>query len=407
MNIMNSCTINGNKSQHYLFTIRDYLLTHNIPYNPDDFTALNERKQGKVFNVNEHIKALVYSLLSARVPWVRIVPHLNQLNMLFRGYDPDFIKSMPGDYFSDGIFSLNCGSQCTRAQMNVLAKNVDMLQKLDRQYNGIDNYVTSAPAIEIANDLSKPSSPHKLHQIGPALAWEYLRNVGIDGAKPDVHMTRFLGADRMGKGINAPATDKEVWEQVNEISRETGLSLYAIDALIWEFCAAGYAEICTEVPKCSQCPIRNFCKKGSNSVKIATTKKEVTVTHADTAISKVAPDMDSSQIVERLVAYAKSRGLKFRAINLKDSSPYAVLNGKSSIGYRKKMALTPGSRKTTDVNKIVIFCTDEDKERIESVMHKKDLGNLKDKDRPSCFLFEAEEFPEAVTLLLKNKKNRA
>ena len=40
---------------------------------------------------------------------------------------------------------------------------------------------------------------YKLHQVGEALAWEYIRNVGIDGAKPDTHIRRFLGSNRMGE----------------------------------------------------------------------------------------------------------------------------------------------------------------------------------------------------------------
>ncbi len=249
-----------NTQTHYLFTIRDYLLSHNVPYNPGDFKAYNERKRGKVFTLSEHLKALVYSLMSAQTKWNNIVPHLNEVDRIFRNYDPAFVKSMPGEYFADQLFAIHCGSRCTKAQMKALADNVSMMQSLDRKYCGIDNYVTSAPAIKIAADLSAPSSPHKLKQVGEALAWEYLRNVGIDGAKPDVHMKRFLGANRMGTGRNTPATNEEVWAQVNRLSAETGLSMYEIDALIWEFCASGYGEICTEKPNCGRCPIKALCR---------------------------------------------------------------------------------------------------------------------------------------------------
>ena len=60
-----------------------------------------------------------------------------------------------------------------------------------------ESYVTSAPPEAIVRDLA--AGPHKLYGIGPALAWEYLRNVGIDGVKPDIHVCRFLGANRMGE----------------------------------------------------------------------------------------------------------------------------------------------------------------------------------------------------------------
>ena len=45
-------------------------------------------------------------------------------------------------------------------------------------------------------DLSE--GKYKLKYVGKALAWEYLRNVGVDGAKPDTHLKRILGSNRLG-----------------------------------------------------------------------------------------------------------------------------------------------------------------------------------------------------------------
>lgn len=69
--------------------------------------------------------------------------------------------------------------------------------------------MTSEPANKIVQKLPKGYSPYKMKMIGDALAWEYLRNVDVDGAKPDTHMCRFLGADRMGTGKTSPATVSE------------------------------------------------------------------------------------------------------------------------------------------------------------------------------------------------------
>lgn len=91
------------------------------------------------------------------------------------------------------------------------------------------------------------------------LAWEYLRNVGIDGAKPDTHLRRFLGADRMGTGSNSPATISEVNDQVARLSEQTGMSKVEIDNLIWSFCADGFGEVCTATPYCKSCPIADYC----------------------------------------------------------------------------------------------------------------------------------------------------
>ena len=149
----------------------------------------------------------------------------------------------------------------TKAQMEALAGNIRTFQKIEQEYGSIDAFVTSDPAAIIAQKLSDPASPYKMKMLGGALAWEYLRNVGVDGAKPDTHLRRFLGADRMGTAIHSPATPDEVHGQVEKLSKATGLYKAEIDTIIWSFSADGYGEMCTATPRCGICPIRKFCKK--------------------------------------------------------------------------------------------------------------------------------------------------
>ena len=107
--------------------------------------------------------------------------------------------------------------------------------------------------------LSSHSSNYKLKFIGEALAWEYLRNVGIDGIKPDVHTRRIMGSFRLGYSKMQEATNAEVVAAAQEISRQTGLSLSMIDALLWSFCADGEAKICVKNPSFKLCPIVEHC----------------------------------------------------------------------------------------------------------------------------------------------------
>ena len=125
-------------------------------------------------------------------------------------------------------------------------------------------------------------------------------------------------------------------------------------------------------------------------------------------IISISSKEKSRDIVIKLISYMRARGIKFDEdqINLEDSSPYAVLNGGSSVGYRKQMALTPGSRKRTSINRIVLYCNDIDSCRIEDNMEKVDLENLRDEDRPHCYTFENSEFSRVVTLLMENEENR-
>ena len=148
----------------------------------------------------------------------------------------------------------------TKAQMEALADNVRTFQHIEEEFGSIDAFITSESTDRIVEKLSSRTSPYKLKMMGEALVWEYLRNVGIDGAKPDTHLRRFLGADRMGTGEHSPATLSEVNSQISKLSEETNMSKVEIDNLIWSFCADGYGEVCTATPHCKVCPIKDRCR---------------------------------------------------------------------------------------------------------------------------------------------------
>ena len=154
---------------------------------------------------------------------------------------------------------MKCGNMNTKGQIESLSDNIHMFYRIEDEFGSIDSFITSEPADAVVKKLSKATSPYKMKLLGEALAWEYLRNVGIDGAKPDTHLRRFLGADRMGTGSNSPATISEVNDQVARLSEQTGMSKVEIDNLIWSFCADGFGEVCTATPHCKSCPTADYC----------------------------------------------------------------------------------------------------------------------------------------------------
>lgn len=242
-------------SENYLFIIRDFLDSKGLRYE----STLNQRKEGKKYSICEHIRALIYATLTNQTKWHRIESHLMEIDELFLNYDPVILKSTSGEYFADKLFELKCGNISTTSQMNALSYNINVLESIEKEYGSLDLFVLSSPAYEIVQILSKKNSKYKLKMLGEALAWEYLRNVGIDGAKPDVHLCRFFSGSRMGHGNHTPATTREVYNSVFELSKATDLSMTIIDNYIWSYCADGYGEVCTSVPRCSICEIRQQC----------------------------------------------------------------------------------------------------------------------------------------------------
>jgi hypothetical protein len=245
---------------HYLFKILAYLEQKGLRYDSYLASAVKERKAGRQFNIADHVRGLVYSMLTNQTKWYRIEPHLPEIDELFFEYDAEKIKDTSAEYFYNGLFAIKCGNKSTKAQMEALGEDITILKKVADDYGSIDAFVTSEPASEIVQIFSKAGSPYKLKMLGEALVWEYLRNIGIDGAKPDTHLRRFLGSDRMGKGTTSPASVNDVNKQIDSLSEETGLMKMEIDNLIWSFCADGYGKVCTATPNCNICPIRFECK---------------------------------------------------------------------------------------------------------------------------------------------------
>ncbi len=245
-----------------LFAIQGFLQSRGLQYENSIDAAIKERLNGKSYCLSDHVKGLIYSLLTNQTSWKRIVPHLEEVDDIFFQYDIERIKATSPVYFSDALFAIKCGNRKTAAQMAALTYNIDVFERISNNYGSMDDFVTSAPAHEIVALLASNGAKYKLRQVGEALAWEYIRNVGIDGAKPDLHLRRFFGKSRIGKSDRDPAAVKDVIVAVESLAKSTGLSMAAVDNLIWSYCADGYGEICTATPHCSECAIQEFCNHG-------------------------------------------------------------------------------------------------------------------------------------------------
>lgn len=243
----------------WICAIKDFLSEQGITDNQlrDKILA---RKAGKVFTLSEHVEGLIYSLLSNQRPWKGIVEHLDKIKNIFFQFDVEKIKATEPSYFVNALCNIKCGNRDINKQMESLSYNIRLMETMEKEYGSMDLFVTSAPANIIVKEISDSKSRFKFQRVGEALAWEYLRNVGIDGCKPDVHLCRFFGADRMRYSPNSPAKIDEVCHIVEVLSKETGMLMVEIDTLIWNFCSTGNGEICSSEPKCHLCPIKEYCK---------------------------------------------------------------------------------------------------------------------------------------------------
>ena len=222
--------------------------------------AVEARKNGKVFSFKEHLKGFIYAQLSALVSWKRIKDNQPDLNIIFCGFEKEKLKQKPAEELIEEIRTLKCYSPyTTKNQMNSLKANIETFERIEQKYSSLDKFITHSTPSNIIKLLVDSNSTFKLKYAGVAIICEYVRNVGIDIIKPDVHIKRIAAADRL-KLVTAKS-DYKIIEEFRKLSNETGISQVKMDYLLWNYCAKGYGEICTATPKCNECVIRIFCNK--------------------------------------------------------------------------------------------------------------------------------------------------
>ena len=108
----------------------------------------------------------------------------------------------------------------------------------------------------------------------------------------------------------------------------------------------------------------------------------------------------SKDIVSSLYRYMKQKGVRFQnnESGLNDNSPYMIMWGGSSIGYRR------ASRKFPE-NGIVFFCNSRDMREIRDDLHLKAYDNHQDPRRPYAIFIPEKMIDQAIDALKQNPAN--
>lgn len=261
-------------------SLRTELLVENGTVNPKKLWEntyikhqIDNRVNQKSFSLTDHVRAMVYSMLSSSVAWERMEPGIDvetgmilPVEDVFNQFDVNYILSCEPNEISEKIIALGYGSQSTRKQMVALIqKNIPKLQELEKEHGSIDvcyqKLIEKDPTKQLLiYKLATPGSELKMTQMGEALIAEYLRNVGYDMAKPDRHIRRILGSEILGCSKEEIVPLYEAMNIIDEIAKELHKCSAEIDFILWSYCAKGYGEICTKRnPKCNLCVAKKNC----------------------------------------------------------------------------------------------------------------------------------------------------
>ncbi len=151
------------------------------------------------------------------------------------------------------MIAIRCGNRKIAAQMETLARNIEMFESLAHEFGSMDAFVTSQEPERIAKELGS-GRRYKLKEIGFTLAMEYLRNVGINAIKPDLHICRLIGPQRLGF-INKEPTPEQAFSCLMRLADKSSENAVYLDTLLWIFAAKDYGNICTATPKCGECSV--------------------------------------------------------------------------------------------------------------------------------------------------------
>lgn len=215
------------------------------------------RELGEEFSTHEHIKGMILALLSNQRPWGPIVKNMDRISDIFFGFEKDKIKQVSKKLLAQQLKDIKCGNRAIDKQMDCLDYNISIFEQIEVAYGSLDDFVVSDEPNFIAWELGQ-GKKYKLKQMGFTLALEYLRNVGIQAIKPDLHIRRIISNERLNLYDGYPS-EKDTVELLKKIAEESKVTLTYLDNLMWLYCAVDYGNVCGSSPKCHICVLKNHC----------------------------------------------------------------------------------------------------------------------------------------------------
>lgn len=223
--------------------------------------AVEARKNGKSFSFEEHLRGFVYAQLSALVSWKKIKDNQTRLDEIFCNFDRQQLKEKSAEDLINEITAIKCHNPyTTKNQMRSLKANIETFERIEQNFGSLEKFITHSTPSNIIKLLADSNSTYKLKYAGVALVCEYLRNVGLDIIKPDVHIKRIASAERLD--LVTAKNDYKIIDEFQELAGQIGISQVKMDYLLWNYCSKGYGEVCTATPKCDKCVINKYCNKG-------------------------------------------------------------------------------------------------------------------------------------------------
>ena len=229
---------------------------------------VQRRKSGEPMELEtmDYIRAMTYAILSNSMDWRCIAHDVDLRTGRLRNVDKALKVYLDNKQDLSAAFEENqVRFRFKKRQIPAVKENIecfDNAAELSAKYAKMSADGTDFWPLVQAIANGKPEDGYKLVQIGPALACEYLRNLGYDIPKPDRHLCRLLGSERL-QFFNQPMPElEEVYNLVRRVanSSKSNYGPAQADYILWSYCAIGYGDMCNGKNRaCKDCCLSDLC----------------------------------------------------------------------------------------------------------------------------------------------------
>ena len=221
--------------KEYVKIIKALELQHNNPQTKKGIDkTMADSDNGKIRSISEHVACMILAMLTANRPYEPIKQHLSQLENIFMNYDADKLMNADPEQLIKSVKSIRCGNMRIKFQMYALKHNISYLRQMQQEHGSIDAYYHSMTKYDLVKTLD-----NNLKEMSATLISEYLPSVGIDLPKPDRHIQRILGSERLGFSSRKMASIQECYEVIHDFAVATSEHERYIDVILWSYCAEG------------------------------------------------------------------------------------------------------------------------------------------------------------------------
>ena len=151
-----------------------------------------------------------------------------------------------------------------RGKIKACIHNAKEIVNISKEYDGFWKFLYEHEIEDLVEKLKL-----RMKWMGNAIAYGFLRYVGLEAVKPDSNVRRVLF--RLGL-TKSEAPTPQIYKQIQEIGRSmaeaNNVEMAVIDYTLYMYGAGEkpfikYA-ICGKVPRCNECPLRKFCDSKGN-----------------------------------------------------------------------------------------------------------------------------------------------